>query len=193
MAIATAIMMARVMSAASQKSIFFSRKVTKVSAAHRTIDPCAKLNTPDALKISTKPMATSEYITPASRPPTSVSIKKLMTPSMNRAEIGCDDVRVVAHLFGRPIADLAAVVEHHDMMRKAHHDADVVLNQHDCRSKRAIGLENEPAHLALFIRVHAGHRLVQKQKRRLSDQSTRQIDAFLHAVAQGGDDRMAVP
>jgi hypothetical protein len=29
-------------------------------AANSTIAPCAKLNTPDALKISTKPSATSE-------------------------------------------------------------------------------------------------------------------------------------
>ena len=29
------------------------------SAANSTIAPCAKLNTPDALKISTKPSATS--------------------------------------------------------------------------------------------------------------------------------------
>ena len=33
---------------------------TSASAAVSTIAPCAKLNTPDALKISTKPSATSE-------------------------------------------------------------------------------------------------------------------------------------
>ena len=33
---------------------------TSVSAANSTIAPWAKLNTPDALKISTKPSATSE-------------------------------------------------------------------------------------------------------------------------------------
>ena len=43
------------------------------SAANSTIAPCAKLNTPDALKISTKPSATSEYSTPVRRPPISVS------------------------------------------------------------------------------------------------------------------------
>ena len=34
-----------------------------------TIVPWAKLNTPDALKISTKPSATSEYMTPLNSPP----------------------------------------------------------------------------------------------------------------------------
>src|SRR3990167_3092878 len=47
-----------------------------VRAANRTIAPCAKLKTPEALKISTNPSATSEYNMPAIRPPRSVSKKK---------------------------------------------------------------------------------------------------------------------
>jgi hypothetical protein len=47
-------------------------------AANNTIAPCAKLNTPEALKISTKPSATSEYNMPAIRPPIRVSMKKAM-------------------------------------------------------------------------------------------------------------------
>jgi hypothetical protein len=43
------------------------------SAANSTIAPCAKLKTPDALKISTKPSATREYSTPDIRPPSSTS------------------------------------------------------------------------------------------------------------------------
>ena len=43
------------------------------SAANSTIAPWAKLNTPLALKISTKPSATSEYSMPVIRPPKSVS------------------------------------------------------------------------------------------------------------------------
>ena len=37
-----------------------SAKRAIASAANSTIAPCAKLNTPEALKISTKPSATSE-------------------------------------------------------------------------------------------------------------------------------------
>ena len=47
-------------------------------AANKTMAPCAKLNTPEALKISTKPKATSEYNMPAIRPPSSVSRKNPM-------------------------------------------------------------------------------------------------------------------
>src|ERR1700721_4493987 len=161
-AIAIATMVASVISAASQKSIFFSGKVTKVKAAHNTTEPWAKLKTPDALNTSTKPIATSEYITPASRPPTIVSTKKLMMSSMHRAEIGGDDVRVVAHLFRRPVADLAAVVEHHDVMRQPHHDANIVLDQDDGGFQRTVGVEDEPAHLALLVVIHPSHRLVEQ-------------------------------
>ena len=37
----------------------FSCRPTRVSAANTTMIPCAKLNTPEALKISTKPSAMS--------------------------------------------------------------------------------------------------------------------------------------
>ncbi len=43
------------------------------SAANSTIAPWAKLKTPEALKISTKPSATSEYRTPDISPPSSTS------------------------------------------------------------------------------------------------------------------------
>jgi len=46
----------------------------RASAANSTIAPCAKLNTPEALKISTKPSATSEYSTPDIRPPSITSM-----------------------------------------------------------------------------------------------------------------------
>ena len=49
---------------------------TRVRAANSTITPWAKLKTPEALKISTKPRATSEYMRPAAIPPSSTSTKK---------------------------------------------------------------------------------------------------------------------
>ena len=52
-------MITHVASNASGSGIF-SISRTSDSAANSTIAPCAKLNTPDALKISTKPSATSE-------------------------------------------------------------------------------------------------------------------------------------
>ena len=48
---------------------------------------------------------------------------------MHGAEIGCDDIRVVAHLLRAAVTDLAAVIEHDDMVGQAHHHADIVLDQ----------------------------------------------------------------
>ena len=56
---ATATMMAMVRASATMKGIFSIRR-TSESAAKSTIAPWAKLKTPDALKMSTSPMATSE-------------------------------------------------------------------------------------------------------------------------------------
>jgi hypothetical protein len=73
-------------------------------AANSTIAPCAKLNTPEALKISTKPSATREYNIPAMRPPISVSIKKPMRhlSSVAGAKIGADDLRIGTDLVRAP-------------------------------------------------------------------------------------------
>ena len=67
--------MTMVMPTAANIGMPISNKRTKVKAANKTIAPCAKLNTPEALKINTKPNATSEYITPDKRPPTKTSKK----------------------------------------------------------------------------------------------------------------------
>ena len=52
-----------------------SEKRAIAKAANNTIAPCAKLNTPEALKINTNPKATKEYNIPAIRPPSRVSKK----------------------------------------------------------------------------------------------------------------------
>ena len=52
--------MTRTDSANAKTSGMNSESRANDSAANSTIAPCAKLNTPEALKISTKPSATSE-------------------------------------------------------------------------------------------------------------------------------------
>ena len=56
---ASTTMMAMASRIATHSGICSARRAT-ASAANSTIAPCAKLNTPEALKISTKPSATSE-------------------------------------------------------------------------------------------------------------------------------------
>src|SRR6476469_5282647 len=122
---ASATMMATAAIIATHTGIFSARRAT-ASAANSTIAPCAKLNTPDALKISTKPSATSEYNTPASSPPISTSMKKPMLASVRDAQIGVDDFLVCAHVVGQAVGDLAPVFEHDDAVGDVHHHTHVV-------------------------------------------------------------------
>ncbi|MNI23251.1 hypothetical protein D3C73_768310 [compost metagenome] len=71
--------LARIMlSKPSQRGIH-SEKRAMDKAATSTIAPCAKLKTPDALKISTKPRPISAYIMPLIKPPNKVSRKNPMS------------------------------------------------------------------------------------------------------------------
>ncbi len=74
-------------SSATATGIPRSMSPTSVRAANSTITPWAKLNTPEALKIRTKPSATSEYMSPAAMPPISTSSRKsgLVAMSANGA------------------------------------------------------------------------------------------------------------
>src|SRR5215217_7689864 len=112
---------------ARTKGITSDRRASD-SAANSTIAPCAKLNTPEALKISTKPSAISEYSMPAIRPPIRVSRNAPMA-SVRGSQVRGDHRRVVADLGRRPVADLLAVVEHDDAVAEVHHDAHVVLDE----------------------------------------------------------------
>src|SRR4029434_5032525 len=56
---------------------------TRGRGANSTMTPWAKLNTPDALKMSTKPSATMAYITPVIKPPTTTSAKKIGDDAMS--------------------------------------------------------------------------------------------------------------
>src|SRR5690606_15333845 len=135
-----------------------SMKPTKNRPANSTMAPCAKLNTPEALKIRTKPSATSEYITPAMRPPISTSKKKatpaIATPLVLYAKIGVDDSLVVFHLVRHAVADLAAVVQHHDTVGDIHHHAHIVFDQADRRAEFVVDVEDEAAHVLLLLQIH---------------------------------------
>ena len=58
-----------------------------------------------------------------------------------------------AHLVRRAVADLAAVVEHHDVVGEVHHHADVVLDQYHGGAELAVDVEDEAAHFSLLLGV----------------------------------------
>jgi hypothetical protein len=54
-----------------------------------------------------------------------------------------------------------------------------VLDEDDGRPELVIDVEDEAAHVLLFLDVHAGHRLVEQQDARLHGQRAAEIDALL--------------
>ena len=111
--------------------------------------------------------------------------------SVRDAEVRVDDGLAAADRGGIAVADLAPVVEHDDAVGNVHHHAHVVLDQHDRRAVLLVDVEDEPAHVLFLLDVHAGHRLVEQQQRRLGGQRARELDALLQAVRQSADGRLA--
>src|SRR5580704_2305996 len=185
---------------------------TKVRAANSTIVPWAKLNTPDALKINTKPSATSEYMTPLNNPPMTTSSRNsglshmfpngvrkrawrksiaAMPSPVRQAEIGVDDFGARADLVRRAVGNLAAVVEHDDAVGDVHHDAHIVLDQCDRRAELVVDVEDEAAHVLLLLDIHPRHRLVEQQEFGLHRQCAAELDALLQPVGQPPDRGLA--
>src|SRR4030095_5993627 len=167
-----------------------SRSPTRVSAAKSTITPWAKLNTPEALKMSTKPSATSEYMSPAAMPPMSTSARKVGDPAMSRKgatntawrrlsmrhpQVGVDHRLVVPHVVRRPVGDLAPVIEGHHVGGDVHHHAHVVLDKGDGGPELVVHAEDEPAHVLLLLDVHACHGLVEEEEGGLGGERAGQL------------------
>src|SRR2546426_2566008 len=175
-AIITPIVSASAIATGTPRSI----RPTRVSAAKSTITPWAKLKTPDALKINTKPRATSEYISPAAMPPRSTSTKNAGPVTMSRKgvtrpsrisvmaqpQVGAEHGLVLAHLVGPAVGDLLAVVEHDHAVGDVHDHAHVVLDQRDRRAELIVRVEDEAAHVLLLLDVHPRHRLRPPHERR---------------------------
>src|SRR4051812_10439194 len=156
---------------------------TRASAAVSTIAPWAKLKTPDALKISTKPNATREYSTPASNPLIRTSRKNAIgMSSMAGAEISLDNVRIAPDIVGRTVADCPAVIEHNHAVGDVHDHSHVMLDQAHGNAELLVGLQDEAAHVLLFLEVHASHRLVQQQKARFRRKGTAKLDPLLQTI-----------
>ena len=94
-------------------------------------------------------------------------------------------------LVRRAVGDLYAVVEHHDAVGDVHDHAHVVLDQHDGGAELVVDVEDEAAHVLLLLDVHAGHRLVEQQQRRLGGKRAPEFHALLQAIGQAPDRRLA--
>src|SRR5713226_3487307 len=203
---ASATMARRVRASAMGTGTPFSMSPTRVRAEKRTMTPWAKLNTPEALKMRTKPRATREYMSPAATPPKSTSVRKVRLPAMSAKgatstlrsssimgdpEIGVDDGGVGAHGIGHALGNLAAVVQDHHAIGDIHHHAHVVLDQRDGGPELVVHVEHEAAHVFLLLDVHPGHGLVEKEELGLGGEGAGQLHPLLEPVGQPARRRLA--
>src|SRR4029450_85310 len=203
---ASATITATVARSATNTGSPFSVRPTRVRAANSTITPWAKLNTPEALKMRTKPSATSEYMSPAAMPPMSTSARKVGDPAMSRKgatntawrrlsmrhpQVGVDHRLVVPHVVRRPVGDLAPVVQGHHVGGDVHHHAHVVLDEGDGGPELVVHAEDEPAHVLLLLDVHACHGLVEEEEGGLGGERAGQLHPLLQAVGKAPGRRLA--
>ena len=102
------------------------------------------------------------------------------------AEIGRDHGRIALHVARRAFGDLAAAVEHHHVVGDVHHDAHVVLDQHDGDAALLVDVQDVARHVLLLVLVHAAHRLVEQQHLGLQRQRAPQLHALPEAVGERG-------
>ena len=81
------------------------------------------------------------------------------------AEIGADHGRIAADLGRRAVGDLAAIVEHDDVVGDAHDHAHVVLDQQHADAVAVADRDQQLGELGRFARVEAGRRLVEAEQR----------------------------
>src|SRR5215813_9270880 len=144
-------------------------------------------------------------VSAAAMPPRSTSTKNAGPVTMSRngvtsprrislmaqPEVGIEHGLVLADLVGPTIGDLLTVLEHDHAVGDVHDHAHVVLDQRDGRAELAVGVEDEAAHVFLFLDVHPRHRLVQEQERRLGREGPGELHALLQAVGQPTGRRLA--
>ena len=87
-------------------------------------------------------------------------------------------------VFGRALGDLAAVVEHRDAVRDAHHHAHVVLDQETVDAARR-GSRISSQSTGRLGRVHARGRLVEQQQLRLGGQRAGDLEPALRRRRAG--------
>ena len=94
-----------------------------------------------------------------------------------------DHPRIAAHLIRRPLGNLAAIFQHHQLFTGAHHQPHIVLNQQQGDPARPDSTDQANQRLG-FLFVHPARRLIQNQQARLSRQGAGNFQPALIAISQ---------
>src|SRR6476620_5445520 len=96
------------------------------------------------------------------------------------SEIGLDDASVLLDLAWQPFGDLLSEVEYRDAVAHVHHQAHVVLDEHD-REAAVADLADELDEQALLGRVETGGRFVEQEHLGLGGESACDLEPPLIA------------
>src|SRR5215212_8979955 len=99
-------------------------------------------------------------------------------------QIGLDDSRVALDLRRRPFRDLHPVVDDGHLVRYAHDDFYVVLDEEDGQVKIATQAVDEVGHLRRFLRIHARGWLVEEEQLGLTGKGPRDLQAALVTIGE---------
>ena len=92
------------------------------------------------------------------------------TPPRGRRRDRPHDCRIAPHLGGRAFGDLAAEVQHMNLVGDIHDDPHVVLDHQHGDAEFVADIEDEAGDVLGLLLVHAGHHFVEQQQLRLAGQ-----------------------
>ena len=100
------------------------------------------------------------------------------------AEVGGDHLGIVAHVLGRAVRDLAAVLQDDHVVGDLHHHRHVVLDEQDRGAVLGADRAQEGLEIRRLARVEAGRRLVQAQHGGLAAHGARDLEPPLGTVGK---------
>src|SRR4029077_9488691 len=80
--------------------------------------------------------------------------------------------------------NLAAAIEHGDVIGNVHHHGHVVLDQDYGRAPLLVDLEDVAGHVLFLLLVHAAHGLVEEQNLGVEGEGAAELDTLSEAVCQ---------
>ena len=103
---------------------------------------------------------------------------------MSRPQIGLGDGWIRANLIRRAVRYDAPEIEDHDLLRKAHDQTHVVLDQQDGHRQPITHRTDECAKLAHLLMIESAGWFIEQKQRWTDRKRARQFDAFARGEGQ---------
>src|ERR1700743_3835046 len=100
------------------------------------------------------------------------------------AEISADHCRIGANLGGWAISNLAAIIEHDNMVADLHDDAHVMFDQQNADTHIAANVMQQRVEIGGFTGIEACRRLLETQQHQVGAHAPGNFQAALGAIEQ---------